>query len=148
ARLEIPVSTLKWRLFEGRKALRARLQPQAEAPLSPSESQSGKERGMVTDEVLRVHVDSLRRVPFTREYLAILRDTATQHILPISVTEAEYSALEVALQVRQDDAAMVSAPDLSQRLLDAFGGHLTQVAINALVGNTLYASATITHGKR
>src|SRR5262249_4050363 len=31
---------------------------------------------------------------------------------------------------------------------DAFGGRLQQVAINALVGNTLYASATIAYGKR
>lgn len=146
--LGIPVSTLKWRLFEGRKLLRTRLQPLAETLLYPVESQPRKEKPMTTGDVVMLHVDSLRHVPFTRQYLAILRDPASRHVLPISLTDAEFSALEVALRVRQDANAPSIPQDLSQRLLESFGTHLQQVVINALVGQILYATATLKQGAR
>ena len=146
--LGIPVSTLKWRLFEGRKLLSTRLQPLAETLLYPVESQRRKEKPMTTGDVVTLHVDSLRHVPFTRQYLAILRDPASRHILPVSLTEAEFSALEVAFRVRQDANAPLIPQDLSQRLLESFGTHLQQIVINALVGQILYATATLKQGAR
>lgn len=103
---------------------------------------------MTTGDVVTLHVDSLRHVPFTRQYLAVLRDPVSRDVLPVSLTGAEFSALEVALRVRQDANAPSIPQDLSQRLLESFGTHLQQVVINALVGQILYATATLKQGTR
>jgi RNA polymerase sigma-70 factor, ECF subfamily len=146
--LGIPVSTLKWRLFEGRKLLKTLLQPLAEELLYPVENPLRKEKPMTTGDLIILHLDSLRHVPFTRQYLAILRDSASRQMLPVSLTEAEFNTLEVALHTRQDANAPSVPQDLTQRLLESFGTHLQQVVINALVGQILYTTATFKQGAR
>ncbi len=145
--LGIPLSTLKWRLFESRKRLKTLLQPLAETLLYPVESQQRKEKYMTTEDLVTLHIDSLRRLPFTRQYLAVLRDPASSHMLPVSLTEAEFNALEVAFRARQDAGALAVPQDLAQRLLESFEAHPQQVLINALVGQILYATVTFKQGK-
>lgn len=147
-RLGVPLSTLKWRLFEGRKRLKTLLRPVAETLHYSVEDQQGKEKTMTNGDVVTLHLDALRRVPFTRQYLAILRDLASRQVLPVPLTEAEFSTLEGAFRARQDANAPLIPQDLSQRLLESFGTHLQQVVINALVGQILYATATLKQGAR
>jgi bifunctional DNase/RNase len=85
-------------------------------------------------------------LPFTRQYLVILRDPASSRGLPVPLTETEYNALEVAFRARQYAHELSLPQDLSQRLLESFEAHLQHVVINALVGQMLYATATIRQG--
>jgi RNA polymerase sigma-70 factor, ECF subfamily len=146
--LGIPLSTLKWRLFEGRKLLKTFLQPLAETLLYPTESPHRKGKNMMIGDLVTLHVDSLRRWLFTRQYQVVLRDPASSRALPVSLSEAEFNPLEVAFRVRQTTDALSFPQDLAQRLLESFQADLQQVVINALAGQTLYATATIKQGKR
>ena len=101
---------------------------------------------MTTEDLLALHFDSLRRLPFTRQYLVILRDPASSRGLPVPLTEAEFNALEVAFRARQYAHELSLPQDLSQRLLESFEAHLQRVVINVLTGQTLYATATIRQG--
>src|SRR5439155_659674 len=77
----------------------------AETLLYPIERKRRKEENMTTGDLIALHFDSLRRLPFTRQYLVILRDQASSRGLPVSLTEAEFNALEVAFRARQYAAA-------------------------------------------
>ena len=77
----------------------------AETLLYPIERKRRKEENMTTGDLIALHFDSLRRLPFTRQYLVILRDPASSRGLPVSLTEAEFNALEVAFRARQYAAA-------------------------------------------
>ena len=103
---------------------------------------------MMIGDLVTLHVDSLRRWIFTRQYQVILRDPASSCVLPVSLSEAEFNSLEVAFRVRQTIDALSFPQDLAQRLLESFQADLQQVVINALAGQTLYATATIKQGKR
>ncbi len=144
--LGIPVSTVKWRLFQGRQQLKTLLRPLAESLLYPIESKRRKEEDMTTGDLVPLHFDSLRRLLFTRQYLVILRDPDSSRGLPVSLTEAEFNALEVAFRARQYAHELSLPQDLSQRLLESFEAQLQHVVINALAGQTLYATATIRQG--
>lgn len=141
--LDVPVSTVKWRLFQGRKLLKTPLRPLAETLLHPSKR---KGENMTTEDLVALHFDSLRRLPFTRHYLVILRDPASSRGLPVPLTESEFNALEVAFRARQYAHELSLPQDLSQRLLELFEAQLQRVVINALAGQTLYATATIRQG--
>ena len=69
-------------------------------------------------------------------------------MLPVSLTEAEFNALEVVFRARQDADNLAVPQDLAQRLLESFKAHPQQVVINALVGQILYATATLKQGTR
>lgn len=144
--LGVPISTVKWRLFQGRQQLKMLLRPLAETLLYPTESKRRKEENMTTEDLVALHFDSLRRLPFTRQYLVILRDPASARGLLVSLTESEFNALEVAFRARQYAHELSLPQDLSQRLLESFEAHLQRVVINALAGQTLYATATIRQG--
>lgn len=89
---------------------------------------------------------ALRRLALTRQHLVILRDPQTRHGLPIPLTATEADALEVAFRARQYGDELPFPQDTSQRLLESLGAQLQRVRINALAGQTLYATVTITQG--
>jgi RNA polymerase sigma factor (sigma-70 family) len=144
--LGVPVSTVKWRLFQGRQQLKTLLRPLAESLLYPIESKRRKEEKMKTEDLVALHFDSLRRLLFTRQHLVILCDSDSSRGLPVSLTESKFNALEVAFRARQYAHELSLPQDLSQRLLESFEAHLERVVINALAGQTLYATATIRQG--
>jgi len=144
--LSVPVSTVKWRLFQGRQQLKTLLRPLAETLHYPIERKQRKGEHMTTEDLVALHFDSMRRLPFTRQYLVILRDPGSSRGLPVSLTESEYNALEVAFRARQYAHELALPQDLSQRLLESFEAQLQRVVINALAGQTLYATATIRQG--
>jgi RNA polymerase sigma-70 factor (ECF subfamily) len=143
--LGIPVSTVKGRLFQGRKQLKTLLQPLAETLLLPLRKQR-KEQNMIMEDLVELQFDSLRRLELTRQHLVILRDPQTRHGLPIPLTTTEADALEVAFRARQYGNEFPFPQDTSQRLLESLGAQLQRVEINALAGQTLYATVTITQG--
>ena len=102
---------------------------------------------MTTGDLLALHFDSLRRLPFTRQYFVILRDPDSELGLPVSLTETEFNALEFAFRARQYAHELSVPQNLSQRLLESFEARLQHVVINALAGQTSYATATIRQGE-
>jgi RNA polymerase sigma-70 factor, ECF subfamily len=143
--LSVPVSTVKGRLFQGRKLLKTLLRPLADTLLQPISKQR-KEQSMTTDDLVELQIDSLRTLLLTRQHLVILRDPQTEHGLPIRLTASEVDALVVALRIRRDANELPFPQDLPQRLLESFGAQLQRVVINALAGQTLYATVTMRQG--
>lgn len=132
----VPISTVKGRLFQGRKLLKTLLRPLADTLLHPSSIQR-KEQNMTTDDLVDLQIDSLRTLLLTRQHLVILRDPQTEWGLPIRLTTSEADALVVALRARRDARVLPFPQELSQRLLESFGAQLQHVVINALAGQTL-----------
>ncbi len=143
--LGVPVSTVKWRLFQGRKLLKTLLRPLAETLLQPI-SEQRKEQNMTTDDLVELQIDSLRTLLLTRQHLVILRDPQTERGLPVRLTASEADALVVALRTRRDASVLPFPQEPSQRLLESFGAQLQHVVINALAGQTLYATLTMRQG--
>jgi RNA polymerase sigma-70 factor (ECF subfamily) len=143
--LDIPVSTVKGRLFQGRKQLKTLLRPLVET-LLPSLSSQRKEQNMLTEDLIELQFDSLRRLALTRQHLVVLRDPETRRGLPIPLTTTEADSLEVAFRARQYGNELPFPQDTSQRLLESLGAQLQSVVINALAGQTLYATVTMTQG--
>jgi RNA polymerase sigma-70 factor (ECF subfamily) len=143
--LGVPVSTVKGRLFQGRKLLKTLLRPLADTLLYPIGKQR-KEQNMTTHDLVELQIDSLRTLLLTRQHLVILRDPQTERGLPIRLTASEVDALVVALRARREANELPFPPNLSQRLLESFGAQLQRVVINALTGQTLYATVMIRRG--
>ena len=140
--LGVPVSTVKGRLFQGRKLLKTLLRPLADTLLQPI-SEQRKEQNMTTNDLVELQIDSLRTLLLTRQHLVILRDPQTERGLPIRLTASEADALVVALRSRRDANELPFPQDLPQRLLESFGVQFQRVVINALAGQTLYATLTM-----
>jgi uncharacterized protein len=101
---------------------------------------------MTTEDLVELQFDSLRRLELTRQHLVILRDPQTRQGLPIHLITTEADALEVAFRARQYGDELPFPQETSQRLLDSLGAQVQRVVINALAGQTLYATVTITQG--
>src|SRR5260370_36611502 len=146
--LGVPVSTVKGRLLQGRQQLKTLLRPLADTLLQPMSKQR-KEQKMTTDDLVELQIDSLRTLLLTRQHLVILRDPQTERGLPIRLTASEADALDMAFFYARREANELPFPqDLSQRLLESFGAQLQRLVINALAGQTLYATLTMTQGSQ
>src|SRR5258708_10066624 len=143
--LGVPVSTVKGRLFQGRQQLKTLLRPLADTLLQPMSKQR-KEQKMTTDDLVELQIDSLRTLLLTRQHLVILRDSQSEGGLGIRLTSSEADALIVALRPRREANELPFPQDLSQRLLESFGAQLQRVVINAIAGQTLYATLTMRQG--
>ena len=143
--LGVPISTVKGRLFQGRKLLKTLLRPLADTLLQPIDTQR-KEQNMTTDDLVELQIDSLRTLLLTRQHLVILRDPQTERGIPIRLTASEADALIIALRARRDPNELPFPQEPSQRLLESFGAQLQRGVINALAGQTLYATLTIRRG--
>jgi RNA polymerase sigma-70 factor (ECF subfamily) len=141
----VPISTVKGRLFQGRKVLKRLLRPLADTLLQPVSMQR-KEQHMNTNDLVELQIDSLRTLLLTRQHLVILRDPQTEQGLPIRLTASEADALVIALRARREINSLPYPQDLSQRLLGLLGAQLQRVMINALAGQALYATLTIRQG--
>lgn len=141
----VPISTVKGRLFQGRRLLKTLLRPLADTLLQPINTQR-KEQNMTTNGLIELQIDSLRTLLLTRQHLVILRDPQTDRGLPIGLTASEADALVVALRARREASVLPFPQDPSQRLLESFDAQLQRVVINALAGQTLYATLTISQG--
>ena len=145
--LGVPISTVKGRLFQGRKLLKTLLRPLADTLLQPSSKQR-KEQNMTTDDLVELQIDSLRTLLLTRHHLVILRDPQTERGLPIRLTASEVDALAMALRAQKEASVLPFPQDPSQSLLESLGAQLQRVVINALAGQTLYATLWIRQGRQ
>jgi len=151
--LGVPVSTVKGRLFFGRRQLRQALKPVADEVLKP-DRKARKEPGMTTPELVEVKIDSIRSEQIaigntespTSHRVVVLRDKHAGRILPIWIGPWEAGAIEMALQGQQTARPMTH--DLALRLLESLGAQVQRVVMTKLTESTFYAEVTLAQGER
>lgn len=84
---------------------------------------------MITEDLVELQFDSLRRLELNRQHLVILRDPQTKQGLPIPLTATEADALEVAFRALQYGNELPFPQDTSQRLLESLGAKFQRVVI-------------------
>src|SRR5262245_42848404 len=137
--LGVPVSTVKGRLFKGRRQLRRALAPVAHDTLKPDRRRR-KELTMETPEHIAVTIDSIRRHPDSEHWVVVLR-TNEDRILPIYIGHFEADAIAMTLEGRQPERPMTH--DLTVRLLETLAAQVQQVVVNKLIDTTFYAEITL-----
>jgi uncharacterized protein len=144
--LGVPVSTIKGRLFKGRRQLRQALAVVAHDVLKP-DHRPRKERAMQSAELVEVKIDSVQSVVENSEHMVVvLRAANTNRMLPIWIGPFEATAITQAMQGQQ--AARPLTHDLALRLLDALGAQVQRVVVNKLVESTFYAEITLAQGEQ
>src|SRR5215213_5672732 len=141
--LGVPVSTIKGRLFKGRRQLRRTLAPTAHEVLKP-DRRPRKEHLMEAAELVEVTIQEIRINPNGDHSIVILRANGDERILPIWIGPFEANAIKMVLEGTQPDRPMTH--DLTIRLLTSLGAQVNQVVVNKIVDNTFYAEITTTIG--
>jgi len=141
--LGVPVSTVKGRLFKGRRQLRRTLAPTAHEVLKP-DRRLRKEHLMEASELVEVTIGEMRSNPDTGHRVVVLRMNDDERILPIWIGPFEADAIKMALEGTQPHRPMTH--DLTLRLLAKLGAQVRQVVVNNLVDNTFYAEIITTIG--
>lgn len=149
---QVPVSTIRGRLFQGRQQLRRALGP----PAAGGTPHSPKEPTMPAPELVEVEVEvrgwcmpfsaptgQWRPGPTDRRLVA-LREPATGLELGLLLAGAEAEAIDQAQADTQ--APQPPSPALALRLLAPLGAWLEQVVVHQLAEDTFYATITVAHG--
>ena len=146
--LGVPISTVKGRLFKGRRQLRHALQPVAHEVLKP-DNRPRKEQVMETNGPIEVRIDSIRTEPSptgeAREHkIVVLRADGDGRVLPIWIGPFEADAIRMAIEGQQTPRPMTH--DLAMRLLETLGAQVQHVVVNNLIEKTFYAEITLAQG--
>ena len=134
--LGVPVSTVKGRLFKGRRQLRRTLAPTAHEVLKP-DRRLRKEHLMEASELVEVTIESLRTSQLTLHRLVVLGEQGGDRLLPIWIGPFEADAIQMALEGTQPHRPMTH--DLALRLIEPLGGIVQQIVINRIAEQTFYA---------
>jgi RNA polymerase sigma-70 factor, ECF subfamily len=146
ALLGAPLSTVRGRLYHGRRRLRRTLRPLADEVLTPATTRR-EEHGMDTTALIDVDVAFVGRLAFSTDCVVMLQEQAGPRRLALEgVDAATGEAVERLLQGQQPLAP--TTHDLLPRLVTALGGRVEQVTIRRLVGEAPYADITLDHGRR
>jgi RNA polymerase sigma-70 factor (ECF subfamily) len=110
--LGVPISTVKGRLFQGRKLLKALLRPLADTLLHPISKQR-KEQNMTTDDLVELQIDSLRSCSILRGHC--LPGKARIPGTPCSGSVASSFVISLSTRLWQTNASWISSLDTSRR---------------------------------
>jgi RNA polymerase sigma factor (sigma-70 family) len=138
--LGVPVSTVKGRLFKGRRQLRRSLAPTAHETLKP-DRRPRKEFLMQASDLVEAKVESIRTSPLTLHRVVVLGEQGGERLLPIWIGPLEASAIQMALEGTQPHRPMTH--DLALRLIEPLGGTVQQVVINRIADSTYFAEITL-----
>jgi len=138
--LGVPVSTIKGRLFKGRRQLQQRLAITAHDVLKP-DRRSRKDLLMEAPELIEVKIDSIRKSLLTQQRVVSLRENDGGRYLPIWIGSFEGDAIKMAIEGQQPQRPMTH--DLALRLLTPLGAQVQRVVINRLAETTFYAEITL-----
>jgi uncharacterized protein len=141
--LGVPVSTVKGRLFKGRRQLRHALAPTVHEVLKP-DRRPRKEYLVKASELVEVTIESIRSNPDAEHRVVVLRPNSDERILPIWIGPFEADAIRMVLEGNQTARPMTH--DLTMRLLATVGAQVYQVVVNKLVDSTFYAEITTAIG--
>jgi uncharacterized protein len=143
--LGVPVSTVKGRLFKGRRQLRRTLAPTAHEVLRP-DRRPRREVLMEASELVEVTIQEIRSHPDSSHRVVVLQALGDERILPIWIGPFEGDAIKMALEGTQPHRPMTH--DLTIQLLAALGAQVRQVVVSKIVGDTFYAEITTTVGNQ
>ncbi|HEX9373558.1 MAG TPA: bifunctional nuclease domain-containing protein, partial [Roseiflexaceae bacterium] len=138
--LGVPVSTVKGRLFKGRRQLRETLAPTAREVLKP-DRRPRKERLMEASELVEVKIESIRSSVLTQSRVVVLSEQGGERLLPIWIGVFEGDAIRLALEGYQPQRPMTH--DLALRLITPLGAQVQHVVVNKLAETTFYAQITL-----
>lgn len=138
--LGVPVSTVKGRLFKGRRQLRRSLLPTAREVLKP-DRRPRKGYLMEASDLVQVKVESIRTSPLTLHRVVVLGEQGGERLLPIWIGPPEANAIQMALEGTQPHRPMTH--DLALRLIEPLGGTVQQVVINRIADSTYFAEITL-----
>src|SRR5215213_6523796 len=138
--LGVPVSTIKGRLFKGRRQLRRTLAPTAHEVLKP-DGRLRKEHLMEASELVEVTIESIRTSQLTLHRVVVLGEQGGERLLPIWIGPFEADAIQLALEGTQPHRPMTH--DLALRLIEPLGGTVQQIVINRIAEQTFYAEITL-----
>jgi hypothetical protein len=141
--LGVPVSTVKGRLFKGRRRLQRALGPVAGEALQTHRSQQ-KERAMSENDLVPVTIVAIRVNLMTQHRVVVLRETGGERVLPIWIGPFEADAIALALQGQQPHRPMTH--DMALRLLEPVGAQVRQVVVNKIVEQTFFAEIALEIG--
>lgn len=143
--LGVPVSTVKGRLFKGRRQLQGRLAPTARAALTVNHTNTNrKEHAMSQSDPLEVEVESIVKSRIHGTNVVVLRTKDHAVVLPIWIGDFEANAIAAILQQRTSQRPMTH--DLSLQMLAALGGQVERVLISRLDDKVFYAEIELTLG--
>jgi RNA polymerase sigma factor (sigma-70 family) len=143
--LGVPVSTIKGRLFKGRRQLQRTLEPLAHEVLKP-DRRGRKEPMMDASELVELQVDSVKVSLLNQSRVLMLHEVGAERALPIWVGAWEGDAIALALAGRQPHRPMTH--DLALRLVESLGAQVRQVVVNTITENTYYAEITLVAGEQ
>jgi RNA polymerase sigma factor (sigma-70 family) len=149
AALDVPVTTVKGRLFKSRRRLRRTLVALAPAaartsPSGPARNRDeGGERTMAAEQqletpgIVEVAVDSIRMNVLEPHRVVVLKETAGERYLPIVIGVPEADAIAIKLQNHTVPRPLTH--DLFLSGLEATGTRVERVVITNVVDQTFFA---------
>jgi uncharacterized protein len=148
ALLGVPISTLKGRLFFGRRQLRASLRAAGVADFRPAMIETKRKGLMVSEEIkpsmIELGIDAVQVGSTTQHHVVVLREREGARCLPIWIGPPEAAAIMVALEGQQMPRPMTH--DLAARLVETLGYTIEQVAITQIVDSTFFAEIALVSG--
>jgi RNA polymerase sigma-70 factor, ECF subfamily len=144
--LGAPLSTVRGRLYHGRRRLRRALRPLADQVLTPAPTRR-EEQQMDTTDLLDADVAFVGRCAFSTDCVVMLQERGGPRRLalePVDATTGE--AVERLLG--GDQALAPTTHDLLPRLVAALDGRVEQVTIRRLVGEAVCADITLERAGR
>ncbi|HWQ11907.1 MAG TPA: bifunctional nuclease domain-containing protein [Roseiflexaceae bacterium] len=146
--LGVPLSTVKGRLFKGRRRLRRALRPLAPTPPPPLRPvvRPRKELPMSDTDLVEVTIESVRKSLMTQHRVVVLRQQDGARDLSIWVGTFEGDMIQWALEGRQTERPMTH--DMALRLLASLGAEVRQVVVNKILDTTFYAEITLAAGEQ
>jgi uncharacterized protein len=143
----IPVSTVRGRLYHGRRRLRRSLRPLAQAALQPALIYGEEARMDTVTAPLDAHVAFVGHLAFSTNCVVMLQEEGGPRRLALEGVEAGTGeAIERLL--RREQPLRPTTHDLLARLLTALEARVEQVVIRRLVGEALYADISLDSGEQ
>jgi RNA polymerase sigma factor (sigma-70 family) len=139
--LGTPLSTVRGRLYHGRRRLRRTLRPLADELLTPTSTRR-EEHTMDTTALLDADVAFVGRLAFSTDCVVMLQERGGPRQLALEPVDAATGEMaELILQGQQP--LTPTTHDLLPRLIAALDARVEQVTIRRLVGQALYGDITL-----
>jgi RNA polymerase sigma factor (sigma-70 family) len=142
--LGTPISTVRGRLYQGRRRLRRALRPLADQVLTQAPARR-EEQPMDTMDLIDADVAFVGRLAFSTDCVVMLQEQDGPRRLALEPVDATTGDVVEQLRKRQQPLAPTTH-DLLPRLVAALDGRVEQVSIRRLIGEALYADITLDRG--
>jgi len=144
--LGTPLSTVRGRLYHGRRRLRRTLRPLADELLTPTPTQQEEHR-MDTTALIDADVAFVGRLAFSTDFVVMLQARGGPRQLALEPVDAATGEVVERL-LAGDQPLAPTTHDLLPRLIAALDGRVQQVTIRRLADQALYADITLDHNGR